>query len=77
MKKFDWIVVGGGIAGISIAEILTRQGHSVAIVEKKKKLASAEKYYNNTFSLPTFTFENKSLVTHYLKVIKKICIAGY
>lgn len=44
---------------------------------KKKKLASAEKYYNNTFSLPTFTFENKSLVTHYLNVIKKICIAGY
>ena len=40
MKKFDWIVVGGGIAGISIAEILTRQGHSVAIVEKNKKLAS-------------------------------------
>ena len=40
MKKFDWIVVGGGIAGISIAEILTRQGHSVAIVEKNRKLAS-------------------------------------
>ena len=40
MKKFDWIVVGGGIAGISIAEILTRQGHSVALVEKNKKLAS-------------------------------------
>jgi len=40
MKEFDWIVVGGGIAGISISEILTREGHSVALIEKNKKLAS-------------------------------------
>ena len=41
MKNFDWIVVGGGIAGISLSEILTREGHSVALIEKKNKLASA------------------------------------
>lgn len=40
MKKFDWIIVGGGIAGISVGEILTREGHSVALIEKKNKLAS-------------------------------------
>ena len=40
MKSYDWIVVGGGITGISIAEILTRQGHTVALIEKNKKLAS-------------------------------------
>jgi len=40
MKNFDWIVVGGGIAGISVSEILTREGHSVALIEKKNKLAS-------------------------------------
>ena len=40
MKTFDWIVVGGGIAGISLSEILTREGHSVALIEKKNKLAS-------------------------------------
>ena len=40
MKTFDWIVVGGGIAGISLAEILTREGHSVALIEKQSKLAS-------------------------------------
>jgi len=39
-RSYDWIVVGGGIAGISVAEILTREGHSVALVEKNKKLAS-------------------------------------
>ena len=39
-KSYDWIVVGGGIAGISVAEILTREGHSVALLEKNKKLAS-------------------------------------
>ena len=40
MKSYNWIVVGGGITGISIAEILTRQGHTVALIEKNKKLAS-------------------------------------
>ena len=40
MKTFDWIVVGGGIAGISLSEILTREGHSVALIEKQSKLAS-------------------------------------
>ena len=38
MKSFDWIIVGGGVAGISIAEIL--RGLSVALIEKNKKLAS-------------------------------------
>ena len=38
MKTFDWIVVGGGIAGISLSEILTREGHSVALIEKKINL---------------------------------------
>jgi len=40
MKTFDWIIVGGGVAGISLSEILTREGHSVALIEKKNKLAS-------------------------------------
>ena len=32
MKIFDWIIAGGGIAGISLSEILTREGHSVALI---------------------------------------------
>jgi len=40
MKTYDWIIVGGGIAGISLCEILTREGHSVALIEKNNKLAS-------------------------------------
>ena len=32
--------MGGGIAGISLSEILTREGHSVALIEKKNRLAS-------------------------------------
>ena len=39
-KIFDWIVVGGGIAGITTAEILTREGHSVLLLEKNNQLAS-------------------------------------
>ena len=40
MKTYEWAVIGSGIAGISIAEILVRQGHSVILVEKNNTLAS-------------------------------------
>jgi len=40
MKKYDWIIVGGGIAGITSAEILTREGFSVLLIEKNQTLAS-------------------------------------
>lgn len=40
MKSYEWAVVGSGIAGISIAEILTRQGHSVVLIEKNNTIAS-------------------------------------
>ena len=40
MKKFDWAVIGSGIAGITAAEILTREGHSTVLIEKNEKLAS-------------------------------------
>jgi len=38
--QYDWIVVGGGIAGISIAEILCRGEKNVLLLEKNKTLAS-------------------------------------
>ena len=37
--KYDWLIAGGGVAGICLAEILTREGHSVALLEKKDRLA--------------------------------------
>lgn len=42
MKKaeYDWIVVGGGAAGIGIAEILARLGLAVLLVERNATLAS-------------------------------------
>ena len=40
MKTYEWAVIGSGIAGITTAEILTRQGHSVILIEKNEALAS-------------------------------------
>ena len=40
MEQYDWIIVGGGIAGITTAEILTREGFSVLLLEKNNTLAS-------------------------------------
>ena len=39
--RYDWVVVGGGIAGICLAEILTREGKHVLLVEKQAQLAGA------------------------------------
>lgn len=39
-NEYDWIVVGGGISGISIAEILSRESKSVLLLEKNDFLAS-------------------------------------
>ena len=39
-KKIEWVVVGAGIAGITAAEILTRNGHQVLLLEKEEELAS-------------------------------------
>ena len=40
MEKYEWAVVGSGIAGVIASEILTREGHSVILIEKNEKLAS-------------------------------------
>jgi len=37
---YDWIVIGGGVSGITISEILSREGKSVLLLEKNAKLAS-------------------------------------
>ena len=38
--EYDWIIVGGGVAGISIAEILARNGLRVLLLEKEPYLGS-------------------------------------
>lgn len=40
MKDFEWIIIGGGIAGIAVAEILARDNKSVLLLEKNDHLAS-------------------------------------
>ena len=37
---YDWIIIGGGVSGITLAEILSREGKSVHLIEKNEKLAS-------------------------------------
>ena len=37
---YDWIIVGGGISGIAVAEVLCRAGNSVLVLEKNDTLAS-------------------------------------
>ncbi|MDA7437912.1 FAD-binding oxidoreductase [Candidatus Pseudothioglobus singularis] len=66
---YDWIVIGGGISGITTAEILTREGHSVLLLEKNNSLASeTSKVFHewlHTGSLFTLVPDNY-LTTRYL-----------
>ena len=39
-NKFEWAVIGSGIAGIIVSEILTRENHKAILIEKNDKLAS-------------------------------------
>ena len=39
-ETFEWAVIGGGISGISISEILSRHGHKTILIEKNNDLAS-------------------------------------
>ena len=36
MRTFDWIIVGGGITGISLCEILIREGYSAKVISELK-----------------------------------------
>lgn len=38
--QYDYVIVGGGVAGILSAEMLSRSGKKVLLIEKEKKLAS-------------------------------------
>ena len=40
---------------------------------KTQKIKSAEHFYENSFSIPTFTFERKEILDLYIKGIKKVC----
>jgi len=68
-KKYDWIVVGGGIGGIALAEILSREGLSVLVLEKNATLASetSKDFHEwlHTGSLYALT-PDKLLTTRYL-----------
>ena len=39
-ERYNWIIVGGGISGLAIAEILSRENNEILIIEKNKYLAS-------------------------------------
>jgi len=68
-KKFKWIVVGGGISGIAISEMLTRKNNEVLLIEKNQYLASeTSKVFHewlHTGSLYTLV-PDRMLTTRYL-----------
>lgn len=53
-KKYDAIVVGGGLAGLTAASYLSKYGRSVLLIEKSDKLGGLA----NSFTCDGFTFDS-------------------
>ena len=51
--KYDAVIVGGGIAGLTAAAFLSKEGRSVLLCEKESKVGGLV----NTFSLNGFSFD--------------------
>jgi hypothetical protein len=62
---YDWIVVGGGISGISVAEILCREDKSVLLIEKNELLASetSKQFHEWVHSGALYTLAPDNLLT--------------
>lgn len=71
--EYDWIIVGGGAAGISIAEMLSRTGLKILLLEKNEKLASeTSKVFHewlHTGSLYTLVPDNLTTTRYLLGAI--------
>jgi len=37
--RYEWVIIGGGVSGIVLSEILTREGHNVLLIDKDDQLA--------------------------------------
>ena len=62
---YDWIIVGGGISGISVAEILCREDKSVLLIEKNELLASetSKQFHEWVHSGALYTLAPDNLLT--------------
>jgi len=63
--KYEWAIVGGGISGIVLAEILTREGHSVLLIDKGTQLAgeTTKKFHEWIHTGALYTLIPDRLVT--------------
>ena len=62
---YDWIVIGGGVSGIAVAEILCRENKSVLLVEKNELLASetSKQFHEWVHSGALYTLVPDNLLT--------------
>lgn len=72
MKKYDLIVVGGGLAGFASAISASRNGLNVLIVEKSSSLGGASTNGLVTPFMPNFTTINKKTVDFSYSIFKEI-----
>ena len=72
---YDYTIIGGGIAGVAIAEVLSRNSNKVILIEIEKKLMSKSSSDQHGWfhigSLYAF-LENKNYLKELIKNIKEL-----
>lgn len=55
--NYDFVIIGGGFAGMSCAYILAKEGHKVALIEKNIQLGGSLQIFSRDkkFSIPAYT----------------------
>lgn len=64
MKNYDWIIIGGGIAGISIAEYISRTNKNILLIEKNSKLCAetTAEFHEWTHAGSLYTLKNRDFM---------------
>ena len=47
MRKFDFIIIGGGHNGLVAASVLSKKGNKVLVIEKNEKLGGLSNYVDS------------------------------
>ena len=74
-KEYDITIIGGGIAGITIAEIFSRNGYKVCLIEKNKSLCKETSgshhgwfHFGSLYSI----FPGKRFLVEFIKNLKNL-----
>ena len=71
--KSDYVIIGGGLAGVSTLYELTRRGHEVLLLEEKEDVALETSFANGGMLTPSMAdpWNSPGIAKHLIKSINR------